>query len=58
MEFEPIPIEFDDQVNGPYGISDEWIRDWIEDSKENSDAFFPMELWNMCDRLPVLIIEM
>ena len=50
MEFEPIPIEFDDQVNGPYGIADEWIRDWIEDENENSDALFPMELWNLSNR--------
>lgn len=50
MEFERIPIEFDDEINGPYGIADEWIRDWIEDENENSDALFPMELWNLSNR--------
>ena len=41
---EQFPVEHDDDVNGPYGLVDEWIRDWLENTGENSDSNFPMEL--------------
>ncbi|KAL3069920.1 hypothetical protein niasHT_031402 [Heterodera trifolii] len=47
MQIAAVPIEEED-----YGGADAWIRHWIENAGlQNTDAIFPQEMWNMCDRV-------
>lgn len=51
MQQEPIPVEYDDAVNGPYGLVDQWVRNWVQGAGlQGRSAVFRQELWNMCDR--------
>jgi hypothetical protein len=57
MQFEPIPVNDDDDEDGPYYLVDEWIRDWIEnDGLAHKGAVFPMEMWNMCGRCVFTVV--
>jgi hypothetical protein len=48
LEFDVIPIEYDDEDNGPYGQIDTGIRNWINNQNLGERrALFPMEMWNM-----------
>ncbi|KAL3080404.1 hypothetical protein niasHT_031311 [Heterodera trifolii] len=53
MQIAAVPIEEED-----YGGADAWIRHWIENAGlQNTDAIFPQEMWNMCDRTFVKVMS-
>jgi hypothetical protein len=51
LAINPIPVEFDDEIHGAYGLIDHNIRNWIQNNGFGGRAaLFPMPLWNMIDR--------